>query len=91
MSLYHQQRFVLRQRTAEKDGYIYQLAHERSALQSRLAQLQALIMQLLNEQHVLGSELQVGTAGHESPGTEGHDVRPAEMNGEEQGEKLGGL
>lgn len=95
MSLYHQQRFVQRQRTAEKDGYIYQLAHERLALQNRLAQLQALILQLLNERHVLDTsnhetERQVALAGHESPVTEGHDAgRPIEMNGEGQGEKLG--
>ena len=55
VSLYQQQRSILRQRTAEKDGYIYQLAHERIEMQQKLGELQALVMQLLNERNLLHS------------------------------------
>jgi len=55
VSLYQQQRTVLRERTAEKDGYIYRLSHERIDMQNKLGQLQALVMQLLGERNMLHS------------------------------------
>jgi len=53
VSLYQQQRHILRQRTMEKDGYIYRLAQERLDMQTKLGQLQALVMQLLGERNML--------------------------------------
>lgn len=69
VSLYHHQRFLLRQKTAQKDGYIYQLAHERTALHNQLAQLQMLIVKLLNERARADSSSNVNasiTAAHSS-------------------------
>lgn len=55
VTLYQTQRSILRQRTAEKDSYIYQLAHERIEMQNKLGELQALVMQLLGERRMLHS------------------------------------
>lgn len=55
MTLYQTQRSILRQRTAEKDTYIYQLAHERIEMQNKLGELQALVMQLLGDRRMLHS------------------------------------
>ena len=55
VTLYQQQRSILRQRTAEKDGYIFQLAHERLDMQSKLGELQVLVMKLLGERQMLHS------------------------------------
>jgi len=70
VSLYQQQRSVLRQRTAEKDGYIFRLSHERIDMQKKLGELQALVMQLLGERnmlHVYHSE--AGVAGEAGSAT----------------------
>ena len=61
VSLYQQQRFVLRKRMAEKDGYIHRLTQERIELQSKFVQLQTLVVCLLNErQHLYNHQNNVG-------------------------------
>ena len=53
MSLYQTQRSLLRERSAEKDQYIWRLAREREELDDKLAQLQAAVVTLLAERNQL--------------------------------------
>jgi len=55
VTLYQQQRHILKQRQLEKDDYISHLARDREEMQDKLAQLQALVMQLLGERQMLHS------------------------------------
>jgi len=55
VTLYQQQRSVLRQRANEREGYIYQLARERIDLQAKLGELQTLVVKLLGERNMLHS------------------------------------
>lgn len=62
VTLYQQQRGVLRQRANEREGYIYQLARERIDLQSKLGELQTLVVTLLGERSMLHSYHAASTA-----------------------------
>lgn len=53
VSLYQTQRSLLRERSAEKDEYIWRLAREREELGDKLAQLQAAVVTLLAERNQL--------------------------------------
>ncbi|CAD5121628.1 DgyrCDS10122 [Dimorphilus gyrociliatus] len=55
VTLYQQQRAVLKERAVEREQYVVKLSQERSELQDKLAELQALVMQLLGEKKLLNS------------------------------------
>jgi len=91
VTLYQTQRTILRQRTAEKDTYIYQLAHERIEMQNKLGELQALVMQLLGDRRMLHSyqsmnhaaALQndsVASSNYATPLKHSHTKRPKHNN-----------
>jgi len=69
VTLYQQQRSVLRQRANEREGYIYQLARERIDLQAKLGELQTLVVTLLGERSMLHSYHTASTASTSSTPT----------------------
>jgi hypothetical protein len=92
VTLYQTQRTILRQRTAEKDSYIYQLAHERIQMQNKLGELQALVMQLLGDRRMLHSynnanhttlpNDSMASSNYATPLKHNHAKRPKHSNGD---------
>jgi len=77
VTLYQQQRSAMRQRANEREGYIYQLAHERIDLQAKLGELQSLVVKLLGERNMLHSyRLASSTPSTPTAPTGGSDVSP---------------
>ncbi|XP_078489673.1 golgin subfamily A member 2-like isoform X2 [Ciona intestinalis] len=57
ITLYHNQRQILKQRHNEKDEYVSSMAHEREAMQKKLEKLQSLVLSLLNARGSLKTNL----------------------------------
>lgn len=91
VSLYHQQRYLMKQRTAEKDCHISRLSSERTELQSKFRQLQTLLVQLLRERNSLPEDAALFAAVNsndlELVGGETNGKRK-EVPGEEEGRRL---